>query len=78
MDFVVIVCIIIAVLISGIPIAMYCEYKSFNNGICPKCGKPLLRFDTDSHGRRGYCCRRCVYYTWISYYWVDRNFKNKN
>ena len=44
------------------------EKKHFNNGICPKCGKPLIHFDDDSQGGQGWCCRKCDYYVWISWF----------
>lgn len=44
------------------------EKKDFNNGICPKCGNPLIHFDTDSQGGQGWCCRKCDYYVWISWF----------
>lgn len=73
-----IVCIAIIILvISGILIGMYLEYKDFNNGICPKCGKPLIWFDTDSQGGRGYCCNKCRYFVWVSYSCIDKKYKNK-
>jgi prepilin signal peptidase PulO-like enzyme (type II secretory pathway) len=43
------------------------ECKDWNKGICPKCGKPLKHFDTDSQGGEGWCCNNCRYYTWVSY-----------
>lgn len=51
------------------------KHKEFNNGVCPKCGKQLKHFDTDSQGGRGYCCNDCHYFTWVSYDCVDKNFK---
>lgn len=62
---------VIYVVSSGI----YNEKKEFNNGKCPKCGKPLKLFDIDSHGGRGYCCNDCRYHTWVNYNCIDRNFK---
>ena len=51
----------------------------FNGGKCPKgCGTNLMYFATDNRGNRGYACRRCRYYVWITYYLVDkRNIKKK-
>jgi endogenous inhibitor of DNA gyrase (YacG/DUF329 family) len=63
---------------SGIIWAMNQEYKEYNNGICPKCGKPLKWFDTDSHGGRGYCCNECRYYVWVSYDWIDKEYPYLN
>lgn len=72
MDFLIIILIVIFVL--AIYVA-YSEYKSFNKGLCPKCGKKLECFDIDSQGGRGYVCRDCNYYTWVSYNFVDKKFK---
>ena len=51
------------------------EYKKFNKGICPKCGKRFRLFDIDSHGARGYVCDDCEHYIWISYDSVDKNYR---
>ena len=32
------------------------EKRNWNKGICPVCGKPWMRYDTDSHGSRMYRC----------------------
>lgn len=73
-----IICVAIVVLaISGIIIGMYLEYKDFNNGICPKCGKQLKYFDIDSQGGVGYCCKDCHYYIWVSYNWIEKTIKKK-
>lgn len=53
----------------------YSEYKNFNKGLCPKCGKKLECVNIDSHGGRGYMCKKCYYYTWVSYNFVDKNYK---
>lgn len=37
----------------------------YKEPVCPKCGKELRWFNTDSHGNRGFCCDDCQYYTWI-------------
>lgn len=60
----------------GIPLAYRSEKKSFNNGICPKCGRKLKHIDTDSQGGRLWKCNGigCNYGTWISYKKVDRRF----
>jgi len=47
------------------------EARSFNNGICPKCGTNLKLF-RGSQGRRGWKCSNCDYLIWISYPSVDR------
>lgn len=75
---IIIICTVIVILaIAGVLVGIYIEYKDFNNGVCPKCGNPLMPFDTNSQGGRGYCCRKCVYFTWISYDWIDRNHRYK-
>lgn len=38
-------------------------------------GGKLKYFDTDSQGGRGYCCDKCKYFTWVSYYFVDKIYK---
>lgn len=53
---IIIAIIVIAFLIVGGIYARYSEKKSWNNGICPYCGKPWIRFDTDSQGGRMYRC----------------------
>lgn len=47
------------------------DKKSYNNGICPKCGAPLERFDSDGE-HIGYHCKRCTYIAWIS--WASREY----
>lgn len=69
--------IILILLILGVLWCINTEYKDFNNGVCPKCGKQLKCFDIDSHGGRGYCCDNCQYFTWVSYNFIDRNHINK-
>lgn len=50
----------------------YKEYKGFNKGVCPKCGKQLEHYATHTHGGRGYCCYSCRYHTWVTYHWIDK------
>lgn len=53
------------------------EKAAFNNSICPKCGKPMIRFSTlSSSGERGYICidNDCKYHTWVYYKSVDKNY----
>lgn len=59
-------------------IGFFSEKKSFNNGVCPICGKKLTYFATDSHGSRGYKCisEHHDYYIWVSYNFVDKWQKN--
>lgn len=72
------ICILIIILvICGIGYCIHCERVEFNNGICPKCGKPLKFFDMDSQGGRGYCCNDCRYYTWVSYNCIDKKYNNQ-
>lgn len=55
------------------------EKRDFNNGICPKCEKPLVYFCTDTTSEaRGYECLNCSYVTWVERYsLVDKDFKNR-
>ncbi len=43
------------------------DITKWNQGRCFKCARPLENFDTDSQGGRGYVCRACNRYLWISY-----------
>lgn len=64
---------LVVALMVGLPlIGIHIEKKGYNNGRCPKCGKSLYHFDTDSQGCRGYRCPDGDYYTWVSYRTVDR------
>lgn len=56
------------------------EKQKFNNGICPKCGKPLVPIDTPTmYEDRGYECLNCYYITWVSCgSLVDRDFRKRN
>lgn len=58
-------------------IASYFEYKSWNGGVCPRCGKPLRYFDTDSQGGEGWTCDKCDYTAWVSYHRMVYRFWNK-
>ena len=46
----------VAVVIFGFTYVRYSEKKNWNNGICPHCGKPWIRFDTDFQRGRMYRC----------------------
>ncbi len=70
-----VVVIVSVLLFCGFPYAIYREYKKFNKGICPKCGKRFRLFDRDSQGGRGYCCDDCGDYIWVSYDCVDKNYR---
>lgn len=52
----------------------YSEYKDFNKGICPKCGKELELLTLDSQGGRCYYCKDCKHYVWVSWLFVDKNY----
>jgi DNA-directed RNA polymerase subunit RPC12/RpoP len=43
------------------------ERRDWNNGYCPKCGKKLVHFDTDSQGGHGWQCPDCGNFVWVSY-----------
>lgn len=60
--------ILLLFMIVGCIYAYVSEKRHFNNGICPICGTPLKHFDEDSQGGQGWCCKRCNYTTWISWF----------
>ena len=61
----------LSVLLVCVYVGVSIETKSYNGQICPKCGRQMERFDTNSQGHRGYICRKCWYATWVSYKCVD-------
>lgn len=70
--------IVAVVLITAVTlVASYFEYKGWNGGVCPKCGKPLRYFDTDSQGGEGWTCDGCDYTTWVSYHRMVYRFWNR-
>lgn len=71
----ILVLIIVPVSILCILYVIYRENKKFNKGICPKCGKRFRLFDISSQGCRGYVCDGCIHYIWISYDYVDKNYR---
>lgn len=75
--------ILVAVLfVMGIVISMLVlstirfEKKQWNGGICPSCGSHYRLFDTDSQGGRGYRCNKCRSIIWISYNFIDKEYRN--
>lgn len=68
--------VLVLIFVLGIIVAWYLESKGFNGGVCPKCGHQFKHFDTDSQGGRGYRCEGCGHITWVSYPFVDRNYKD--
>lgn len=51
------------------------EYKDFNGGVCPKCGKPLVKMDVDFKGEgRGYSCPGCIHVAFVSFHWIDKKY----
>lgn len=66
----------VVTLVAGTTWAFIYEKKMFNDGKCSHCGSDFRLFDTDSHGGRGYICRKCRYTVWISYNSVDRKYRN--
>lgn len=63
---------ILVIFLVLILLARYQEKKDWNNGKC-NCGSNWEYFDTDSQGGRGYLCRKCGKFIWISYS-VDKNY----
>jgi len=48
------------------------EAAAYNGGFCTECpDSPMIGFDTDSQGGRGYRCDQCHHRIWVSY-GVDR------
>lgn len=65
--------------ICGIVLCRTAERRDWNEGICPKCGKPLKHFGTDSQGGEGWCCGDCGYFTWVTYKrFVYKSSKSRN
>lgn len=58
---------ILLVIVVGMTLTRNHEKKEYNNGICPKCGRNLRYFDSDSQGGRGYNCDKCNNFVWVSY-----------
>lgn len=56
------------VLLAGCLWAIGIEKANYNGGFCTKCpGSPMVRFDTDSQGGRGYRCDQCFRRIWVSW-----------
>lgn len=60
--------------IIGLYLTYKIEKKQYNNGICPKCGRPLYycRNIIDQQQGRTYICKNCGYRTYIAYKSVDK------
>lgn len=60
---------------------VYCGYRiekrAYNGGICPKCGCPLTRVETDSQGCNKYQCVNCDHYVWVCHGTIDKDFKER-
>lgn len=54
-------------------LAILCEKREYNNGICKCCGKKLRLFDIDSRGGRLYTCEDMHTFVSVSYDCVDKN-----
>lgn len=48
--------------------AYFEEKKAFNDGKCPRCGRPLMQITEDSQGGKLYKCPKCKYKVWVSYF----------
>lgn len=66
---------VIAVLLVVGFVGFFAERRSWNHGKCPKCDTNWSRFDSDSQGGRGYKCKGCEKYIWISYPFIDTYHK---
>lgn len=73
---IIVCCILFVCKVIFILAEIYFEYKNFNNGVCPKCGKPLVKVDIDLQGDGGYYCHKCRHAALVSYRWIDKNHKN--
>jgi hypothetical protein len=74
------IAILISLIVLGIVlgiIGVSSEKERFNNGRCPECNNDFEFIGYDSQGGRGYCCRKCEHFTWVSYPSVDRAFRHK-
>jgi hypothetical protein len=65
---------LVAFILIGITCCIILEYKDFNKGVCPKCGKKWKTYCMNSQGGRGYCCPDCDQWAWVSYPFIDNNF----
>lgn len=63
--------IVVLLVVTGCYVGWSNEKKWWNNGRCPECNNVWVHFDNDSQGGRGYTCRGCGQYIWISWP-VDR------
>ena len=64
--------VMIAVFFIILRLAILCEKREYNNGICKCCGKKLRCFDVDSQGGRLYTCEDMHTLVSVSYNCVDR------
>jgi len=63
---------LILIILIGMTWARSREAAAYNGGYCTEClDSPMVRFDTDSQGGRGYRCDECHRRIWVSY-GVDR------
>ena len=58
--------VVLIILIFAISIGFIIDKIEWNKGKC-KCGSDWVYFDTDSQGGRGYQCKKCGKFIWISY-----------
>ena len=64
----------VLVLVILATMVIHSQKECFNDGVCPICGAKLEYFGSDSHGARGYRCKNCDYYTWVSWNTVDKKY----
>ena len=63
----IIIAVIVTIAIAGALLVRRAEKKSWNKGVCPKCGGKWICFDYCFCGDRGYYCNKCGNHIWISY-----------
>jgi len=66
---------LMALLIIGGFVGWRLEVRDWNGGYC-RCGNKWEYFDTNSQGGRGYKCRDCGAYVWISWPRVDSTYES--
>lgn len=63
--------VLIGTILAGVIWCIRKERREWNGGRC-LCGGEWEHFDNTSQGCRGYVCRTCKTYIWITYPGIDR------